>query len=62
MEKNEVNQFCEIGDVFDEKLHISLESIKTKKKKEKEKIAQIIQKGYKIKEKIIRPAKVKIFI
>ncbi len=62
LEKNEVNQFCEIGDVFDEKLHISLESIKTKKKKEKEKIAQIIQKGYKIKEKIIRPAKVKIFI
>ena len=48
------------GENFDPRFHESVGVIKTDNKEEDHKILEIIQKGYILSEKIIRPAKVKI--
>ena len=61
LENNGVEQIGEIGEKFDEKIHSAIENIPTEKKEKDQTIAEITQKGYKIGEKIIREAKVKVF-
>lgn len=58
---NGVEQTGKVGENFDEKIHSALENIITKDLQKNNQLAEIIQKGYKIKDKIIREAKVKIF-
>lgn len=47
-----------IGDNFDPNLHEIVEQIDTKEKKDK--IIEIIEKGYKMQDKVIKPVKVKV--
>ncbi len=61
LENNGVVQFGEVGDDFNEALHLSVENIKTDDKEKDGKIAAVIQKGYKSGDKILREAKVKTF-
>jgi len=48
------------GDQFDPARHNSIEAIITQKKSDDGKIVEVLQKGYLLNNKIIRPAKVKI--
>ena len=49
-----------IGDTFDPNIHEALETIQTEEEEKDHTIIDVVQSGYKLKEKIIRPAKVKI--
>lgn len=55
LEDNGVVAYGAVGDAFDAQLHEPLES-----EGEGETVKQVVQKGYKIGEKVIRPAKVKL--
>ncbi len=50
-----------VGDTFNPMLHESIESIQTENKSAENTIAEIIQSGYSAGEKILRPARVKVF-
>ena len=52
---NNINTIDPLGDKFDPNIHEAL-SIKEDKSKEGEEILEVIQKGYKIQDKVIRPA------
>lgn len=60
LSNNGIESFGKIGDEFDPKLHYSSETINTDDENMDEKIVQVIQKGYKMGETIIRPANVKV--
>jgi molecular chaperone GrpE len=62
LENNGVEQFGEVGEIFDENKHLSMKNIETEKKDEDGKISEVIQKGYKMGDKILREAKVKVFV
>ncbi len=49
------------GDAFDHNLHEPIENIETEETTKDHTIAKVIQKGYKAKDKILRPARVNIF-
>ena len=51
----------EVGESFDPSIHQSIEMVKTDKKENDHKVAEVIQKGYKLSERVIRPARVNIF-
>lgn len=53
-------QFNPIGEKFNPVEHDSVESVATEKKNENNIITEVLQKGYKVNDKIIRPAKVKV--
>lgn len=50
-----------IGDAFDPMKHESIETVATENKNADHTIAEIIQSGYMFGEKILRPARVKVF-
>ena len=52
--------FDPIGEIFDPTQHDSIESVVTKKKSDDHKIIEVLQKGYILNEKVVRPAKVKV--
>lgn len=49
------------GEPFDPNLHQSIDMVKADKKEDDHKIANIVQKGYKLGERVIRPAQVKVY-
>jgi len=49
------------GESFDHNIHQSIEMIKTDKKDDDHKVAEVIQKGYKLGDRIIRAARVNVF-
>lgn len=54
----------EIGKVeesFDPNIHESLDMVETNEKDKNHKIAEVIQKGYKIGDRVLRPARVNVF-
>jgi molecular chaperone GrpE len=61
LEKYDVKSFGEVGDVFDPNFHHSIGVVPKKTGQKDHTLAEILQKGYKMKEKVIRPALVKIF-
>ena len=50
-----------VGENFDPSVHQSIEVIQTDKKENDHKVAEVIQKGYKLGERVIRAARVNIF-
>ncbi len=50
-----------VGDVFDPSQHESIDMVATAKKEDNHKIANVIQKGYKLGERVIRPARVNVY-
>ena len=51
----------EVGESFDHNIHHSIEMVGTDKKELDHKISEVIQKGYKLGDRVIRPARVNVF-
>lgn len=62
LEGNNVSVINEIGVPFDHAIHEGIENIPTDDQSKDHTIASIVQSGYKIGEKVIRPARVKVFV
>jgi molecular chaperone GrpE len=56
-----VKQLGEEGETFDPNIHQSLEMVETEDKNLDHKVAKVIQKGYKLGERVIRPAQVNVY-
>ena len=52
---------AKIGDSFDAYMHESIESVETEDAAKDHTIAAIVQQGYMLREKVLRPARVKVF-
>lgn len=61
LEDNNVTAINQVDTPFDPNLHESIETIPTEDESQDHKIAQVVQTGYKIGERVIRPARVKVF-
>ncbi len=51
----------EVGENFDPNIHESIEMVPTDKKENDQKISDVVQKGYKLGDRVLRPARVNIF-
>lgn len=60
LKQNGLEELDPKGEVFDPRLHEAVGSVKTEDKNEDHKILEVMQKGYILSGKIIRPAKVRI--
>lgn len=58
LKDNGVIEFGAIGEDFDPGRHMALENRKTKEKADDHKVVEVIQKGYILQGKVVRPAKV----
>lgn len=56
-----VKPIGEEGESFDPNIHQSIEMVRTDKKDMDHKIAQVVQKGYKLSDRVIRVARVNVF-
>ena len=56
-----VKEIGKIGENFDPNIHQSIEMVTTENKEENHKIAKVIQKGYKLSDRVIRAARVNVF-
>ena len=56
-----VKAIGEAGENFDPSMHQSVDVVATDKKEDNHKIATVIQKGYKLGERVIRPARVNVY-
>lgn len=56
-----VKPIGEVGETFDPNAHQSIDLVPTDKKELDHKIAEVIQKGYKLGERIVRPARVNVY-
>ncbi len=60
LEKSDIQKINEKGIPFNPAIHQSVEKIETKKKEEDQIVEEVLQIGYRIGDRTIRPAKVKI--
>ncbi len=51
----------EVGEAFDPNIHESINVVETDKKELEHRVATVIQKGYKLGERVMRPAKVNVY-
>jgi molecular chaperone GrpE len=56
-----VKSFGEVGESFDPNIHQSIDVVPTDKKDMEHKVAAVIQRGYKLGERVIRPARVNVY-
>lgn len=56
-----VREIGEVGETFDPNIHQSIEITPTDKKEQDHTVSRVIQKGYKLGERVIRPARVNIY-
>jgi len=56
-----VKAIGEEGEIFDPNIHHSIESIVTDKKENDHRVAVVIQKGYKLGDRVMRPARVNVY-
>lgn len=59
LEKEGVTQFGTLGDTFDPMLHESMEHIPVDEESKDGRVVQVLQKGYKMGDMILRPARVR---
>ena len=60
-EEYDVKEIGAVGENFDPSVHQSIDMTQTDKKEENHKISEVIQKGYKLGDRIIRVARVNVF-
>ncbi len=56
-----VKEIGEVGEVFDPNIHQSIDMTQTDKKEDNHKVSEVIQKGYKLGDRVIRAARVNVF-
>lgn len=62
MERHSVSEIAsKVGDSFDHNIHNGVEKVDTSNSEEDGKICAILQKGYKIGDKVLRPVSVKVY-
>src|SRR3989344_5646040 len=60
LNENGVEEIGQVGEAFDPNIHESVGFIKTDKKDDDHKVLEIMQKGYKLFDKVLRTARVRI--
>ena len=60
-EEYDVKEIGAVGENFDPSIHQSIEMMPTDKKEDNHKISEVIQKGYKLGDRVIRVARVNVF-
>jgi molecular chaperone GrpE len=50
-----------VGETFDPNMHESIDMVVTNKKEDDHKVSEVIQKGYKLGERVMRPARVNVY-
>lgn len=60
LENNGVQTFGTEGEVYNPALHEAVETVKVEEKDKSDKILSVLQKGYAIGDKVLRPARVKV--
>ena len=60
-EEYNVKEIGEVGENFDPNIHQSIDMTPTEKKEDNHKISEVIQKGYKLGDRVIRAARVNVF-
>lgn len=60
-EEYEVKAIGEVGEGFDPNIHQSIDMVETDKKEMDHKVAEVIQKGYKLGDRVLRPARVNVY-
>ncbi len=58
LEGEGVTQFGKVGDIFNPKLHESMEQVNVENESDNDKIMKVLQNGYKMNGTILRPARV----
>ena len=62
MERHSVSEIvCKVGDKFDHNIHNGVEKVDSENSEEDDKICAVLQKGYKIGDKVLRPVSVKVY-
>lgn len=62
MERHKVVEIdCKVGDKFDHNIHNAVEKIDTDVEENNDKICELLLKGYKIGDKVLRPTSVKVY-
>jgi len=56
-----VKPIGEVGEVFDPNIHQSIETTQTSEKENDHKVSEVIQRGYKLGERVMRPARVNVY-
>ena len=56
-----VKAIGEVGEIFDPNIHQSIDTIESDKKEQEHTVANVIQKGYKLGERVMRPARVNVY-
>jgi len=56
-----VKEIGKVGEVFDPNIHQPIDMMPTDKKEQDHKVAEVIQRGYKLGERVIRPAGVNVY-
>jgi len=57
-----VERFGAVGDLYEANFYEALENLETEDETKNQRVAQIIASGYKYKDHLLRPAKVKVFL
>ena len=58
LEKEGLEKIESLGETFNPEIHEALMTRPTKQKEEHEKVVEVYQEGYRLKEKLLRPSKV----
>lgn len=61
LERNGITPIDPLGAPFNHHEHMSVENVPTQSREADETVSMVIQKGYRLHDKVIRPARVKIF-
>lgn len=61
LESRGLTEIGKIGEQFDPRLHVAIEETPAPSEKEANTVSEVVQKGYRLHSKVIRPAKVKTF-
>ena len=61
LEGNGLKQINPLGKPFDPREHTTVDTVSTDKKEDDDCVVEVVQKGYFLHDKVLRPAKVKVF-
>lgn len=61
LESRGLTEIGNVGEVVDPRTHVSVEEVSSTSEKDLNTVSEVIQRGYRLHNKVIRPAKVKVF-
>lgn len=61
LESRGLTEIGKVGEHIDPRLHVTIEEIPATSSEQADTVAEVVQKGYRLHSKVIRPAKVKVF-